>query len=118
MRHVWVCFIPTGCMVGPDYERHDASAPVAVKELAERRISEPAAVRFRLARPMTSNQRRIELTENCAVSVVNAETDAAGVGGDIVDPIRDDLATVGVTEIVHLHLVGTALRRSSLPAFL
>jgi hypothetical protein len=34
-------------MVGPDYERHDASAPVAVKELAERRISEPAAVRLR-----------------------------------------------------------------------
>ena len=47
MRHVWVCFIPTDCMVGPDYERHDASAPVAVKELAERRISEPATVRFR-----------------------------------------------------------------------
>jgi hypothetical protein len=34
-------------MVGPDYERHDASAPVAVRELAERRVSEPAAVRFR-----------------------------------------------------------------------
>jgi hypothetical protein len=42
MRHVWVCFIPTGCMVGPDYERHDAPAPVAFKELAGRKISEPA----------------------------------------------------------------------------
>ena len=29
MRHVWVCFIPTGCMVGPDYERYDAPAPVS-----------------------------------------------------------------------------------------
>jgi hypothetical protein len=42
MRHVWVCFIPAGCMVGPDYKRPDAPAPVAFKELAGWKISEPA----------------------------------------------------------------------------
>src|SRR5580704_4228804 len=31
-------------------------------------------------------------------------------GGDIVDAIRDHLAKFSVDEIVHLHLIGTALR--------
>lgn len=42
MRHVWVCLILTGCMVGPDYKRPDAPTPVAFKELAGWKISQPA----------------------------------------------------------------------------
>jgi NodT family efflux transporter outer membrane factor (OMF) lipoprotein len=42
MRHVWVCFVLAGCMVGPDYQRPDAPAPVAFKELAGWKISQPA----------------------------------------------------------------------------
>ena len=42
MRHVWLCFVLAGCMVGPDYQRPDAPAPVAFKELAGWKISQPA----------------------------------------------------------------------------
>ena len=42
MRHVWICFLLAGCMVGPDYKRPDAPAPVAFKELAGWKISQPA----------------------------------------------------------------------------
>ena len=42
MRYVWVCFVLAGCMVGPDYQRPDAPAPVAFKELAGWKISQPA----------------------------------------------------------------------------
>jgi outer membrane protein TolC len=42
MRHVWICFILAGCMVGPDYQRPDAPAPVAFKEIAGWKISQPA----------------------------------------------------------------------------
>jgi NodT family efflux transporter outer membrane factor (OMF) lipoprotein len=42
MRRVWVCFVLAGCMVGPDYQRPDAPAPVAFKELAGWKISQPA----------------------------------------------------------------------------
>jgi NodT family efflux transporter outer membrane factor (OMF) lipoprotein len=42
MRHVWVCFILAGCMVGPDYQRPDAPASVAFKEAAGWKPSEPA----------------------------------------------------------------------------
>ena len=42
MRHAWICFILAGCMVGPDYKRPDAPAPVAFKELAGWKISQPA----------------------------------------------------------------------------
>ncbi len=42
MRHVWVCFVLAGCMVGPDYQRPDAPAPVAFKELTGWKISQPA----------------------------------------------------------------------------
>lgn len=42
IRHVWICFILAGCMVGPDYQRPDARAPLAFKELAGWKISQPA----------------------------------------------------------------------------
>jgi NodT family efflux transporter outer membrane factor (OMF) lipoprotein len=46
MRHVWICpmlgMVLAGCMVGPDYKRPDAPAPVAFKELAGWKISQPA----------------------------------------------------------------------------
>ncbi|MEA2772274.1 MAG: hypothetical protein QOD93_5236 [Acetobacteraceae bacterium] len=42
MRHVWVCLLLAGCMVGPDYKRPEAPAPVAFKELAGWKISQPA----------------------------------------------------------------------------
>jgi NodT family efflux transporter outer membrane factor (OMF) lipoprotein len=42
MRHVWICFLLAGCTVGPDYKRPDAAAPVAFKELAGWKISQPA----------------------------------------------------------------------------
>ena len=42
MRHVWICFVLAGCMVGPDYKRPDAPTPVAFKELAGWKISQPA----------------------------------------------------------------------------
>jgi NodT family efflux transporter outer membrane factor (OMF) lipoprotein len=42
MRYVWVCLLLAGCMVGPDYKRPDAPAPVAFKELAGWKISQPA----------------------------------------------------------------------------
>ena len=42
MRHVWICFLLAGCMVGPDYKRPDAPTPVAFKELAGWKISQPA----------------------------------------------------------------------------
>jgi NodT family efflux transporter outer membrane factor (OMF) lipoprotein len=37
-----VCLILGGCMVGPDYKRADAPAPVAFKELTGWKISQPA----------------------------------------------------------------------------
>ena len=47
MRHCWMCLVPTwlvlaGCMVGPDYRRPGAPAPVAFKEVAGWTISQPA----------------------------------------------------------------------------
>ncbi len=42
MRHVWICLLLAGCTVGPDYKRPDAAAPVAFKELAGWKISQPA----------------------------------------------------------------------------
>jgi NodT family efflux transporter outer membrane factor (OMF) lipoprotein len=42
MRHVWICLVLAGCMVGPDYKRPAAPAPVAFKELAGWKISQPA----------------------------------------------------------------------------
>src|SRR6476646_4190761 len=42
MRYVLVCLLLAGCMVGPDYKRPDAPAPVAFKELAGWKISQPA----------------------------------------------------------------------------
>ena len=34
MRHVWVCVLLAGCMVGPDYHRPDAPVPVAYQGAA------------------------------------------------------------------------------------
>ena len=42
MRHVWICLVLAGCMVGPDYKRPEAPAPVAFKETAGWKISQPA----------------------------------------------------------------------------
>jgi NodT family efflux transporter outer membrane factor (OMF) lipoprotein len=43
MRHLWLCVLLAGCMVGPDYKRPDAQVtPVAFKELAGWKISQPA----------------------------------------------------------------------------
>ena len=42
MRHVWVCFVLAGCMVGPDYKRPDAPAPVGVQGTRGWKISQPA----------------------------------------------------------------------------
>jgi NodT family efflux transporter outer membrane factor (OMF) lipoprotein len=43
MRYAWLCFLLAGCMVGPDYKRPDPpAAPVAFKELAGWKISQPA----------------------------------------------------------------------------
>ena len=42
MRHVWICLALAGCMVGPDYQRPVAPAPVAFKEQAGWKISQPA----------------------------------------------------------------------------
>jgi NodT family efflux transporter outer membrane factor (OMF) lipoprotein len=42
MRHVWMCLVLAGCTVGPDYKRAEAPAPVAFKELAGWKISQPA----------------------------------------------------------------------------
>ena len=42
MRHLWICLVLGGCMVGPDYQRPAAPAPVAFKEVAGWKISQPA----------------------------------------------------------------------------
>jgi NodT family efflux transporter outer membrane factor (OMF) lipoprotein len=42
MRHVWVCLVLAGCMVGPDYKRPDAPTSPAFKELAGWKIIQPA----------------------------------------------------------------------------
>ena len=42
IRPALICLTLTGCMVGPDYKRPDAPAPVAFKELAGWKISQPA----------------------------------------------------------------------------
>jgi NodT family efflux transporter outer membrane factor (OMF) lipoprotein len=45
IRGVWACIICLSladCMVGPDYKRPDAPAPVAFKELAGWKVSQPA----------------------------------------------------------------------------
>jgi NodT family efflux transporter outer membrane factor (OMF) lipoprotein len=42
MRHLWLCLVLAGCMVGPDYQRPDAPATSAFKELAGWKISQPA----------------------------------------------------------------------------
>jgi NodT family efflux transporter outer membrane factor (OMF) lipoprotein len=42
MRHVWICLVLAGCMVGPDYKRPDAPPALAFKELAGWKISQPA----------------------------------------------------------------------------
>jgi NodT family efflux transporter outer membrane factor (OMF) lipoprotein len=42
MRPIWLCLLLAGCMVGPDYKRPDAPTPVAFKELAGWKISQPA----------------------------------------------------------------------------
>jgi NodT family efflux transporter outer membrane factor (OMF) lipoprotein len=42
MRHVWLCLVLAGCMVGPDYKRPDAPQSPTFKELAGWKISEPA----------------------------------------------------------------------------
>jgi outer membrane protein TolC len=42
MRPIWLCLLLAGCMVGPDYKRPDAPVPVAFKELAGWKISQPA----------------------------------------------------------------------------
>lgn len=42
MRPVWICVLLAGCMVGPDYKRPAAPAPVAFKELAGWKVSQPA----------------------------------------------------------------------------
>jgi NodT family efflux transporter outer membrane factor (OMF) lipoprotein len=43
MRHVWICLLLAGCMVGPDYKRPDATPPPpAFKELAGWKIAQPA----------------------------------------------------------------------------
>jgi NodT family efflux transporter outer membrane factor (OMF) lipoprotein len=42
MRHVWVCLVLAGCMVGPDYKRPDAPTSPAFKEVAGWKISQPA----------------------------------------------------------------------------
>jgi len=42
MRHLWACLLLAGCMVGPDYQRADAPAPPAFKELAGWKITQPA----------------------------------------------------------------------------
>lgn len=42
MRHVWICLLLAGCMVGPDYRRPAAPAAPTFKELAGWKISQPA----------------------------------------------------------------------------
>src|SRR6202012_3972284 len=42
MRHVWICLVLAGCMVGPDYKRPDPPPAPAFKELAGWKISQPA----------------------------------------------------------------------------
>ncbi len=47
-------------------------------------------------------------TANAAVSWSVPTRDPAGVGGDVVDAVRDGLAQVGVHEVVDLDLLGLA----------
>ena len=42
MRRLWICLVLGGCMVGPDYQRPLAPAPIAFKEVAGWKISQPA----------------------------------------------------------------------------
>ena len=42
MRHVWICLLLAGCMVGPDYQRPDAPDAVAFKEATGWKLSQPA----------------------------------------------------------------------------
>ena len=42
MRHVWICLVLAGCMVGPDYKRPAAPSAPVFKELAGWKISQPA----------------------------------------------------------------------------
>ena len=48
--------------------------------------------------------------------VVHADAHPARVGGQVVDPVGDRLAEFAVDEVVHLHLVGAALRTPFPPA--
>ncbi len=42
MRYLWVCLVLAGCMVGPDYKHPAAPTPVAFKEIAGWKPSQPA----------------------------------------------------------------------------
>jgi NodT family efflux transporter outer membrane factor (OMF) lipoprotein len=42
MRHIWICLVLAGCMVGPDYKRPAAPGAPAFKELAGWKITQPA----------------------------------------------------------------------------
>ena len=48
-------------------------------------------------------------TAKAAVSWVDADTDPAVVGGDVVDPIGRGLAEFGDDEVMHPHRLGLAL---------
>ena len=52
----------------------------------------------------------MDWTANCAVSLVIADADEAGVGRHVVDAVRHDLAQVLVLEVVHLDAQRIALR--------
>ena len=68
--------------------------------------------------PHSFHQRRMLSTANAAVSWVDAETDPAVIGGDVVDPIWRGLAEFGIMKSCTRTASGSPLRRSSRPPFL
>jgi len=55
---------------------------------------------------MVSHQRRRVATANAEVSWSVPTLDPAGVGGHVVDPVRDGLAEILVKEVVDVDLFG------------
>ena len=75
----------------PDPGAVGAAAVGADQQLLARRVA---------GRPIVFHQRRMVSTANCGGVVVGAYADPAGVRGDVVHPVRVDLAQVLVEEVV------------------
>ena len=60
--------------------------------------------------PMVVHQERRVATAKAEVSWSDSDADPAGVGGHVVDAVRDGLAQIGIGEVVHVDPFGLAGR--------